>query len=90
MVESTYLSAITTPNDFLNQARAWFLEITFMSPKYVCVYMCVCVCVCTRAYVCVCVRACVCPPLRPHMISGVILTLNDWLNNCGCFFSSVL
>ena len=62
MVELTYLSAITTPNDFLNQARAWFLEITFMSPKYVCVYMCVCVCVCVCACVhaCICVRVCAC------------------------------
>ena len=43
---------------------AWFLEITFMPPKYVCV----------------CVH-----PQRPYTTSGVILTLNDWLNNCGCF-----
>ena len=48
-----------------------------------CVFMCVCLCVCVRARVCVC--ACVCPPPRPHITSGVILTLNDWLNNCSCF-----
>ena len=36
---------------FLNQAHAgrrpacaWFLEITFVPPKYVCVCVCVCVC----------------------------------------------
>ena len=32
---------------------AWFLEITFVPPKYVCVFMCV-------IFVCVCV--CVCTP----------------------------
>ena len=45
-------------HQFLNQARAWFLEITFVrevSMRVVCV--CVCVCVCVRA----CVRACVRP-----------------------------
>ena len=38
------------PETFLNQAHAgrrpacaWFLEITFVPPKYVCVCMCVCV-----------------------------------------------
>ena len=30
---------------FLNQARAWFLEITFMRTS-VCMRVCVCVCVC--------------------------------------------
>ena len=52
---------------FLNQARrparTWFLEITFIPPRYVCV----------------------CPPPGLYITSGVILTLNDWLNNCGCF-----
>ena len=33
-------------NIFLNQACAWFLEITFIPPKYVCACVCVCVCVC--------------------------------------------
>ena len=33
---------------------------------------------------CVCVCVCVHPP-RPLITSGVILTLNDWLNNCSCF-----
>ena len=32
-------------NILLNQARAWFLEITFMRTS-VCVRVCVCVCVC--------------------------------------------
>ena len=27
---------------FLNQGCAWFLQITFMPPKYVCAYACVC------------------------------------------------
>ena len=40
-------------------------------------WVCVCVCVRVRAY-----------PPRPYITSGVILTLNDWLNNFGC--SSVL
>ena len=38
---------------------AWFLEIIFILPKYVCVHVCVCVCVCVH------VRVCVCPP-RGH------------------------
>jgi len=29
--------------------------------------------------------ACVCTPPRPWITSGVILTLNYWVNNCGCF-----
>ena len=28
---------------------------------------------------------CVCPPLRPYITSGVILALNDWLNNRSCY-----
>ena len=43
---------------FFNQAHAWFLEITFIPPKYVCVCMCVCACVCVCVYACVCVCAC--------------------------------
>ena len=39
--------------------------------------MCVCVCVC----VCICV----CTPSRPQIPIGVILTLNDWLNNFDSF-----
>ena len=31
------------------------------------------------------VHVCVCPPPRPQITSGVILPLNDWLNNFGCF-----
>ena len=44
--------------------------------------MCVCL------YVCVSVCVCVFLPLRPLITSGVILTLNDRLNNCN--FLSVL
>ena len=36
--------------DFLNQARAWFLEITFTPRVCVC---CVCVCVCVCACACI-------------------------------------
>ena len=32
---------------FLNQARTWFLEITFVPPKYVCMSVCLCVYVST-------------------------------------------
>ena len=34
-------------------------------------------------FVCACV--CVSTPEATHITSGVILTLNDWLNNCSCF-----
>ena len=54
---------------FFNQARAWFLIITFIPSKYVCIRVCVCVCVrvwvCVRVRVCVCVCVCVCMPPRP-------------------------
>ena len=42
---------------FLNQAHAWFLEITFVCD----IGICVCVCACVRACVCVCVCVCVHP-----------------------------
>ena len=36
---------------------------------------CVCVCLCVH----------VSTPEAIYITSGVILILNDWLNNCGCF-----
>ena len=44
---------------FLNQARAWFLEIAFVREVGIrgCVCACVCVCVCVWACVRVCVRS---------------------------------
>ena len=66
--------------------HTWFLEITFIPPKYasMCVCMCVCVCLCVCLCVCACARvcACVCVCVNPRC---VILTLNDGLNNCCCF-----
>ena len=44
------------PQKFLNQVRAWFLEIAFVREVSVCMCVHVCVCVCARARVCVCVR----------------------------------
>ena len=37
---------VIIPDTFCLMMITWFLEITFIPPKYVCVYVCVCVCVC--------------------------------------------
>ena len=44
-IVSCVKASVQITDDHLRPARAWFLIITFIPPKYVCV--CVCVCVCT-------------------------------------------
>ena len=45
---STLFCHLLTVENFLNQVRAWFLEITFISPKCVCVYVRACMRVCVH------------------------------------------
>ena len=63
---------------FLNQARCGRREPGFL--KSLSLRECTRVCVCVRARVCVCEYA-----PEAIIVSGVIYTLYDWLNNGGCF-----
>ena len=54
-MQYSYISPAVLNIIFLNQARAWFLEIVSVRTS-VCVFACVCVCVCVCVCMCVCAR----------------------------------
>ena len=58
------------------RAPGFLKSLSFHQSMCVSVCVCVCLCVCV-----VCVYVCV----TPKITCGMILTLSDWLNNCGSF-----
>ena len=64
----------------LNQAFAWFLEITLMC-KCMCACVCVCVCACACVCVCVCVYVCVCVRACVHACVRACVNIPEAVNN---------